>query len=362
MADRTPSVKSRKNTSASPPNHTPKVRARKKATAKNVKPPSAPPNGETANGEQHRQPMGQLLSEFRSRKVSYLVDPFIVRGVLNLLVGESDVGKSALLAYAISKARFTILFPGFEEDPAGKLRDRLLHYGVDLSKVFVVQGPDWQLPTCKRRLLELAKDTKADLIAFDPIKSYIAQSTAENDAGVVRPALEAAAGIAVETGAPCLGVCHPGKAKDNVMRGSGEWRWVPRIIIRMTLDPGSDDKGTIQLYKNSERGGRPSWHYLLDKTAGRPAVFELGKPLSVEERRACKEDNDERTRVVKRRIAEELLRGKLAFEGQRADLILTEAERLGIAKTTVYDVAAELGIVMTQEGKGTDHRSFWSMP
>jgi hypothetical protein len=371
-ADSKPETKrnGRKRTAkaAAKPSQPRKPRKKKETPAEASAIPATPTSSATqgdgqGDGQQHAVPPCRLLSQFKDEVVTWLVPDYIGRGFLNVAVGKNDVGKSALLAYAISRASFTILFPCAEEGVGLKLVKRLRWYGVDMDKVAVPEGGEWQLPACKSRLIKLVEHFKADLVAWDNLNTYVQGGVAENDAGAVRPALEAAGAVGIATGAALLGNRHPGKGKDNIMRGSGEWLNVPRVVLHLTLDPGSEDQGTIRHYRDSFGMGKLERHYRIGKEDGEPGLFQLGDRLSDEERKVLIDDDEELVAISKRKQAREVIPAALADGRKPAKDMYDLADRLRINHKTWYRAGLDLGVRMYQEGYSSDERAdWWELP
>jgi hypothetical protein len=295
------------------------------------------------------------------RGVEWFLQPFIPRGMLSMVVGAAGSGKSTFLAHLMSKARNTIMLPGFEEDFEVMTLPRLEVCGVDLARVHVLDRGDWTLPACHARLVNEVKRWDADLVVIDPISSYLDEMASENDARAVRTALEAVSRVARETRAACVAVRHPGKGSGNVMVGSREWRAVPRSIVELLMDSGPTPSRMIQLHKDSLGQGTMPRRFDLVGEPGQPRRFEIGDLVAESEVYLAQEvpDRLERGKVDR---ACDLIRCLLADGEMLAKEVYRRAEEEKLSDRTMDRAAAKLEIVRRREGQGADHRSYWSLP
>jgi hypothetical protein len=281
--------------------------------------------------------------------------------MLSFLVGLPGSGKSTFLAYLMSKAKQTILLPGWEEDTGCMLVPRLKVNGVQLGTVRILTRPDWFVPSRLPRLAELVGKDRAELVVLDPVDDYLDDGINENDNLAVRVALTGLAQLAKRTGAAVVATRHPGKDPANVMVGSRAWRAVPRSILELIEDPGPPRRRLIQSFKDSLGQDVATRYFDLVGEPGSPRAFVLGNAVAELVVAEAKEvpDRIERWTIDQ---AEELVRGLLADGEMEAKRVYQAAQEERFTERTIKRAAERIGVVYRREGNGQLHRSYWSLP
>lgn len=192
---------------------------------------------------------GRLASSIRGRKPEWLLDQWIPRATLSLVVGVPGSGKSCFAAMLTGLASHACILPGYEESVELCLIPRLEATGIDLNRVRVLDDKRYDLPNHERVLVQALIGWDADLLVLDPIDSYLPDGKNENDGKEVRTYLESLSRIATETGAAVVGIRHPGKERANVCPGSRQWRAVPRRIVQLDDDCGTPPTRIMRVYK-----------------------------------------------------------------------------------------------------------------
>lgn len=230
-----------------------------------------------------------MADQMEEQPIRWLLNPWIPLGMLSMVVGHPNVGKSTFLAWIISLATHrkaesppygmqfgrVILLPGHEEQFEVMTLPRLKKAGVALDRVKVLERGNVSLARDRDRLTGIARRFGATLIVGDPIDSYVEDCFSEDRGQDVRPLLEAAGGIAQDTGAAVVFARHPGKDPNNIMPGSRQWRAVPRIIVQLTSDGHIPPRYLISHFKDSlGTEASPRRYSLLDDGSG-PRRFGL---------------------------------------------------------------------------------------
>jgi len=217
------------------------------------------------------------------KPVKWLVQPWITRSELSLIVGNPNVGKSTFVAWLLRFAENPVVFPGREESLSSKTIPRWKEAGVKLDRVRVLFDRDYRFPRDGAEIIRRCTEWGCDLIILDPIDSYYSDSISEIDGQAVREFLESLAMVADKTGAAVVGIRHPGKDPRNLLPGSRQWRAVPRTILQLAPHDDEAETYVCSFIRDSNGGGSLPWSYTLEQAhATVPRVFRWGKEVSRE--------------------------------------------------------------------------------
>lgn len=304
---------------------------------------------------------GRKASSLKHRELGFILNPYVARSTLTLLVGGSNSGKSTFLAHLVKHARSTVYLPGYEEDPDLSLLPRLLANHVRLDDVHLLDRGNWKMPVARDKLLKIVQQLRADLVVVDPVTSYIAEGGSENSPENVRELLEAFLYIAVETDCAVVVVRHPGKDPNNLLRGAGSWREVPRVILELLLEKGECERRLIRFEKDGYGRGIPPSAYKLNGEKGRAKVFALAEAVT-EARADLMRDVPDQLERLKIDQAVELLKSLLHDGRKDAKTIFAAGDLERLSERTMRNAARQLGIKPIREGFGTDMKSYWALP
>lgn len=317
-------------------------------------PPTPPPAPPALSG-------GVILSTVAERSVEWFLKPWIPRGMLTLLVGRPNTGKSSFLAWLMSQARRTVLLPGFEEMLETLMLPRYRVHGVDLRGVLCLNDQHYSPADQKDQLVRQIRAWRADLIVIETVDSYLPGESSENDAQAVRPFLEALEAIAHATGAAVVASRHPGKDAENVMRGSQAWGAVSRVQLELVRDDGPPLRRYLRPHKYGVGDEPKSQSFDLVASPGEPPVFRFGAPADAAAVDLARDVPDALDRRMVE-LAEEMLRSILGDSEKESSIVLAEGRKEGLSERTVYRASKTLGVVIRRSGKGREHRSYWTLP
>lgn len=341
-----------------------------------AKPWEPPQGGEGGHppGAQNMVPLVFLvrLADVQPEEVRWLWHPYIPLGKLTLLQGDPGVGKSWVslsLATAVSLGRG---FPGAGETPSGNVllltaeddledtvRPRLDTMGADSARVFSTQGPLTFDEDGIGKLAQQISEIKPLLVIVDPIQAY-AGGIDFHKANEVRTILAALAALAAKHGCAILLVCHLTKgARDKaIYRGIGSIDFMAacRSALLAGLDPDDKNKRAVVHIKSNlaplgdalayeVQGGHFFWAGPSDLTAGRILAAESAEQLPA--------SRDE---------AVEFLRDRLVGGPRPVMELREEAEKAGIAWSTIKRAKNLLGIKVRKRTKAEGGEWEWSLP
>jgi hypothetical protein len=304
---------------------------------------------------------GELVATVARKSLEWFHRPYIPRGDVSGLVGRPSVGKSTYLAHLMSMAKHTLYFAG-EEDVGRSIRPRLEAAGAQLDTVRVIPPEEkWLMPVARDRLLGLIRQTRADLVVYDPVDDYLCEGFDENSSVPVRALLGQFRGVAEQTGAAVVLCRHPGKAADNVMPGSRAWYAYPRAVVQFVADQDTPPKRIVRMHKDGHGTNAPPRFFELVRSGDDPPRFVLGEVVAPEvvELVAGVSDPLERSAVDR---ACDLIRRLLEPGRMDAKSARQHAEAEGLNERAMQRAARQVGVNVVREGNGKEHRCYWEMP
>lgn len=229
-----------------------------------------------------------LMFNVTPRDVVFEWEPYLVRGAVNLLEGDPNVGKTYLLcaiAAAISSGTPLpgqtevepqgVLFMSAEDDPETTLVKRLMRMGADLGRISFTR----KFLRLEDEVFELIErhvdEQKVGVVIIDPLLAYMRGGIDMNKANETRPFMASLAEFAKVRGVTVIALRHLNKAdKDKaIFRGLGsvDITAAARSAVMVGLHPEDEHTRVLVHIKHnlSERG--PSLLYDLsggDKAKG----------------------------------------------------------------------------------------------
>ena len=243
------------------------------------------------------------LSYDRIARPRFLYDQILVEGVLNIVAGESGIGKSTLVLDWAAKATQGAL-PGDHqgqpmnvciyspEDSRSMLKARLLAAGADVSRAVPIgeryneQGEevlcDYLLPDNIDALEEALETNSSPFLIVDPLSNLVGGDGNKRDD--VRKALNPLATLARRLDVTIVGLLHFGKGSGrnarHMVSGSHAYIDICRSLLTMAQDPEtgevtvSQDKANYSNLPASEH----NWSFRLESVNMKD---DNGEPMSV---------------------------------------------------------------------------------
>lgn len=207
-------------------------------------------------------------SNVKARKIDWLWYPYIAFGKITLLQGDPGDGKStfALQLTALlttgkklpdgtrGREPINVIYQCKEDDPADTIKPRLLQAGANCDRVlFLGNGEDLTLDD--ERLEKSILDSKARLIIFDPIQSFLSEDADMVNAVKMRSIMAQLAKIAQKTNCAILLIGHMNKASGGKelyrLLGSIDLAASARSVLMISRDEDDPDVRYMKQIKNN---------------------------------------------------------------------------------------------------------------
>ena len=201
------------------------------------------------------------FSEIEAKELEWLWKPYIIKGNLNIIVGEGGVGKSYLTTWLLSsiskgnKIPFSddnfitgnSILQNAEDDPNATILPRLLSNNADTNKIIFINEEDKILSIQQiERLEAIIIETHPEIIILDPIQAYIGNINM-NSANEVRNALKPLKNLAERYNCAIVMLMHlnknngTNKATSRVM-GSTDFLSTCRSAILVVVNPENEEE------------------------------------------------------------------------------------------------------------------------
>lgn len=327
------------------------------------------------------------MARVEARQASYLISPYLPRGMLAIMGGISGVGKTFLVlswAAAVSNGQrlpFQKYFEpnppaGYvyyftqENDPNIVIRPRLDMLGADMDKILIQaqSGAAYEPLTLNDpRLEEAAKEYPPALVIFDPIQSYLGAGVEMNKANEVRPILDGLGDFAKRHNCTVVLVSHMSKpgvgnssALDRLL-GSSDFRNAARSIIVVGHDPEDKDSRVFAHGKNSIGEPGPSQRYHIDGKRG--VIYDGECDLTADDIVKQAQPGARAKPSVTLTAARKMLEELLGPEGcATLEQVETLQETADISRSTLYNAKKELAVQTVSIGQPPKRQTWWLLP
>nr|WP_170773936.1 AAA family ATPase [Ruegeria lacuscaerulensis] len=313
-----------------------------------------------------------LLSKVERKEVEWLWEPLIPRGMMTILEGDPDVGKSYLamhIASIVSQGGTLpngaklksgkVLYFSQEDDPAYTIRPRVEDMGGDLDRVKVHTGDSIFDEAGMSVLKREVRRWKPDLIIVDPLVAYIDASTDFYKSNEVRPILRALTQIAEKGNCALLPIRHLVKTKTTkaLYQGGGSMDFIAfvRSALRVAQHPDDLDRRVLVHFKHnlSQRGESLMYEIVKQGPGKRPRVEWKGTTgISIED---LHDGPGKQSSELDRAVS--FLRQYLAKGPVAAKDVELQAEAKSLSKRTLDRAKEALSVKSEKEGK----KWIWSL-
>jgi len=301
-----------------------------------------------------------LMSDVTPRAVEFLWKPYFVRGAVNLLEGDGNVGKTYFLCWLaalLSSGRPLpdqdgmepqgFLFLSAEDDPETTLFQRFTRMGGDLSRIWVMK----YLPLNEDVISMIEEHIKVNgvtVISIDPLLAYM-QGVDMNKANETRPFMARLGELARDHNVTVIGLRHLNKSdKDKAIHrglGSVDISAAARSAVMIGLHPDDEDIRVFAHSKHNLSVRGESRLYALEgesETLVPKLVWCGTTELTANE--LGRKPNPPGRPASEGVDAEQFLRRALANGARPAKDVIAEGERRSISPSTLRKVARKIGV------------------
>lgn len=307
----------------------------------------------------------QTMSNVTPREVEFLWEPYFVRGAVNLLEGDPNVGKTYLLceiAAAVSAGRDlpgqegaeprNVLFMSAEDDPETTLVRRLMRMGADLKRITFstkfFRLEEEALGWIEKHITEQG----IELLILDPLLAYMQGGIDMNKANETRPFMARLSEMAKARNVTIIALRHLTKGEKDkaIFRGLGSIDITAAARSAVLIGEHPEEPGLramVHIKHNLSERGRTQIYELTggDRVKGRvPRVTWRGaSDLGPDDflRQPGKPGRPD-TQISD---AKDFLKRTLAGEARPIKAVLAEGERRSHSARTLRRAAQDLGVV-----------------
>ena len=305
-----------------------------------------------------------LMSNVTPRDVAFLWKPYFVRGAINLLEGDPNVGKTFLLcklAAAISSGTplpghteataQNVLFMSAEDDPETTLVRRLMRMGAELDRIWFMN----KFLRLDEDIIQLVEkhiaQNKVAVILIDPLLAYMQGGIDMNKANETRPFMARLAELAKAHDVTIIALRHLNKAdKDKaIFRGLGsvDITAAARSAVMVGLHPEDDETRVFVHIKHNLSARGDSLLYTLEGATDSEVpelIWGGATDLTAEDlaRKANKVGRPDEASQEAEIFLKRALAGGVA---RRIKDIMRDAEKRSISDRTLRKAARKMGII-----------------
>lgn len=306
----------------------------------------------------------QLMADVTPRDVEFLWKPYFVRGAVNLLEGDSNVGKTYFFCWIGAAASSggklpdgsrielqKVLFLSAEDDPETTLVKRMMRMGADRNRIWVMKKflrlNEDALQLIEKHVVEHG----VTVILMDPLLAYMESGIDMNKANETRPFMARLAELAKEHNLTIIALRHLNKSTDKkaIHRGLGsvDITAASRSAVMIGLHPDDEEVRVFAHSKHNLSARGDSLLYTLEGETEHKVpkliwngITELtAEDLTPKPNKVGRPDNASQD-------AEQFLRRALAGGGAKpAKDIIREGERRSIIGSTLRKVARKIGVI-----------------
>lgn len=332
----------------------------------------------TIRAERDQRPSGededfQTLSEIEPKEVEWLWEPLIPYGMVTIMEGDPNLGKSYLamhFAVLVSTGgtlpngqkikRGRVLYLSTEDDAAITLRPRIDAMGGDPERIRFQARYSAFDDEGLEVLWDEVRRHPPDLIIIDPLYGYVPGGTNMYQPNEIRALLAKIAEVAAYCGAAVLVIRHLTKTKRDkaIYQGVGSIDVIGAARSAFLVAPHPDDEEMRVIahvkWNLSTRGDSWQFQFVIGRGEKVPSVEWAGK---------CELTADDLLKTRKGSLSSldqaiDFLRSELKDDAKPASEMLALAEKRGIAKRTLDRARDEIGVEAHKESDGW----WWEFP
>lgn len=315
----------------------------------------------------------KTLSNFESRDVKWMWEPFIPLGLISILEGDPNVGKSYLAMHIAAQVSTGGCLPGLErmkcgrvlylsteDEPEYTIRPRIEAMGGDVSRIRILTNKYFPLDERGIKLLRKElEDKPARLIVFDTLFSFVPSTSDTNKPNDMREILGRFAQIASEFKTAVLIIRHwtKGDRGKAIYRGSGSIDIIglARAGIAVAIAPDDPNLRVMAHVKHNLSLRSTSFLYEIARqpSARLPTIKWRGKsPLTADDIQGTT------TQPSAIEVAENFIKEQLADGPKLARKVGLAAQKRLISSRTLDRAKETLDV----ESKKTKDGWIWSLP
>ena len=313
------------------------------------------------------------LDKVTAQKAEFLFYPFIIFGMICVIEGDPNIGKSYLvtwLACVVSIGGLLpdeqrapcgrVLYLSAEDDPAYTIRPRVDAMGGDPSRIHYMKT---DLLFDKHGLSEIREECQSfgiDVIVVDPLISFMPHGTDLHNSTDIRVVLGHLKRLAQDTGAAIVIVRHLTKTRREkaIYQGQGTVDVIAaaRSACLIARHPEDTELKVMAHIKHNVSPQGPSYAFrLVSRREGKPPVLQWEGTVNVTPEELLAIHEPEAKAID---CAVEFLQDILSHRPMPASTIQRDAEARGISHRTIDRAKRELGVRARKDGKIW----IWSLP
>ena len=303
------------------------------------------------------------FASVESKEIKWLWKPYIAFGKLTILEGDPGDGKTTLALKLVSELtslqsreidglaprKINIIYQSAEDGVEDTIKIKLERMHADCRRIAFIDNNDLSLEddSIEKAIIK----TKAELMVFDPIQSFIGKDKSLNSVKSIRSTFRKLATIASKTGCAILLIGHLTKAegKKTLYRGLGsiDITAIARSVLYLKRSDYDKNIRVISQIKNSLDREGVNVAYESDKSNNirwlGEYTEEFGEPLiKVENKKASS---------PKLARAKEIIKYYLDKNVNGARFIISKCKEEGISSGTVKFARYELGVKSIKQGR-----------
>ena len=301
------------------------------------------------------------MADVTPRDVTFLWKPYFVRGAVNLLEGDGNVGKTYFLCWLaamLSSGKALpgqeamdpqgVLFLSAEDDPETTLFQRFTRMGADLSRIWVMKKylplNEDVIPVIEEHI----KVNRVTAIFLDPLLAYM-QGVDMNKANETRPFMARLGELARDHNVTVIGLRHLNKSdKDKAIhRGLGSVDISAAARSAVMIGFQLDDEET-RVFAHSKHNlsarGQSRLYTLEGETATRVPKLVWSGTTDLTANDLGRKPNPPGRPANESSDAELFLKRALASGSRPVADVIAEADRRSINASTLRKVARKMGV------------------